>query len=192
MPWTVFEELNREREQREEPLFANPRNAASGTLKSQNSAVVASRKLDAYLYYLLGEELPHDGHYENLQEAARNDSSVLLASAIALAIGMGIQNFPEGAAIALPLRQSGMSRAKAFGLGTLSGIVEPVFGLLTVLAAGAIQPLLPWLLAFAAGAMLYVVVEELIPEAHLGEGHMGTVGVMLGFLLMMILDVALG
>ena len=120
------------------------------------------------------------------------DSSVLLASAIALAIGMGIQNFPEGAAIALPLRQSGMSRAKAFGLGTLSGIVEPVFGLLTVLAAGAIQPLLPWLLAFAAGAMLYVVVEELIPEAHLGEGHMGTVGVMLGFLLMMILDVALG
>ena len=124
--------------------------------------------------------------------AAHNDSSVLLASAIALAIGMGIQNFPEGAAIALPLRQSGMSRAKAFGLGTLSGIVEPVFGLLTVLAAGAIQPLLPWLLAFAAGAMLYVVVEELIPEAHLGEGHMGTVGVMLGFLLMMILDVALG
>lgn len=71
MPWTVFEELNREREEREEPLFANPRNAASGTLKSQNSAVVASRKLDAYLYYLLGEELPHDGHYENLQEAAR-------------------------------------------------------------------------------------------------------------------------
>ena len=124
--------------------------------------------------------------------AAHNDSSVLLASAIALAIGMGIQNFPEGAAIALPLRQSGMGRAKAFGLGTLSGIVEPVFGLLTVLAAGAIQPLLPWLLAFAAGAMLYVVVEELIPEAHLGEGHMGTVGVMLGFLLMMILDVALG
>ena len=107
--------------------------------------------------------------------AAHNDSSVLLASAIAL-----------------PLRQSGMGRAKAFGLGTLSGIVEPVFGLLTVLAAGAIQPLLPWLLAFAAGAMLYVVVEELIPEAHLGEGHMGTVGVMLGFLLMMILDVALG
>ena len=124
--------------------------------------------------------------------AAHNDSSVLLASAIALAIGMGIQNFPEGAAIALPLRQSGMSRAKAFGLGTLSGIVEPVFGLLTVIAAGAVQPLLPWLLAFAAGAMLYVVVEELIPEAHLGEGHMGTVGVMLGFLLMMILDVALG
>lgn len=71
MPWNVFEELNRERELREEPLFANPRNAASGTLKSQNSAVVASRKLDAYLYYLLGDNLPHDGHYENLQEAAK-------------------------------------------------------------------------------------------------------------------------
>ena len=71
MPWNVFEELNRERELREEPLFANPRNAASGTLKSQNSAVVANRKLDAYLYYLLGDNLPHDGHYENLQEAAK-------------------------------------------------------------------------------------------------------------------------
>ena len=70
MPWEVFEELNREKEAREEPLFANPRNAASGTLKLQNSAIVASRKLDAYLYYLLGEELPCDGHYENLQAAA--------------------------------------------------------------------------------------------------------------------------
>ena len=70
MPWVVFEELNREKEAREEPLFANPRNAASGTLKLQNSAIVASRKLDAYLYYLLGEELPCDGHYENLQAAA--------------------------------------------------------------------------------------------------------------------------
>ena len=69
MPWTVFEELNREKEAREEPLFANPRNAASGTLKLQNSAIVASRKLDAYLYYLLGENLPYDGHHENLQKA---------------------------------------------------------------------------------------------------------------------------
>lgn len=150
--------------------------------------------LDKAMPYFLPEPEREEGMAVGLAFAlaAHNDSSVLLASAIALAIGMGIQNFPEGAAIALPLRQSGMSRAKAFGLGTLSGIVEPVFGLLTVLAAGAIQPLLPWLLAFAAGAMLYVVVEELIPEAHLGEGHMGTVGVMLGFLLMMILDVALG
>ena len=105
---------------------------------------------------------------------------------------MGIQNFPEGAAISLPLRQSGMSRTKSFVLGMLSGLVEPVFGLITVLIAGTIQGILPWLLAFAAGAMLYVVVEELIPEAHLGSSHTGTIGVMLGFLIMMILDVALG
>ena len=123
--------------------------------------------------------------------AAKNESSVLLASAMALAFGMGIQNFPEGAAIALPLKQSGMSRTKSFLYGTASGLVEPIFGLTTVLIAGTIQSILPWLLAFAAGAMLYVVVEELIPEAHLGSSHIGTIGVMTGFLIMMILDVAL-
>ncbi len=115
-----------------------------------------------------------------------------LAAATALAVGIGIQNFPEGAAISLPLRQSGMSRGKAFACGALSGIVEPIAGTLTVIAAGHIAALMPWLLAFAAGAMLYVVVEELIPEAHLGSGHLGTMGVMLGFIIMMILDVALG
>ncbi|MBR4555738.1 MAG: ZIP family metal transporter [Ruminococcus sp.] len=115
-----------------------------------------------------------------------------IAAAAALAVGIGIQNFPEGAAISLPLRQSGMSRRRAFARGALSGIVEPLAGTLTALAAGHIAPLMPWLLAFAAGAMLYVVVEELIPEAHLGAGHLGTTGVMLGFLIMMILDVALG
>ena len=116
-----------------------------------------------------------------------------LAGAAALAMGIGIQNFPEGAAIALPLRQEGMGRGKAFAMGALSGLVEPLFGLLTVLAVGSIQPLMPWLLSFAAGAMLYVVVEELIPEANLSEGgHTGTLGVMAGFLIMMILDVALG
>ena len=108
-------------------------------------------------------------------------------------MGIGIQNFPEGAAISLPLHQEGMGRGKAFLIGAASGVVEPIFALLTVLAAGAIQPLLPWLLSFAAGAMLYVVVEELIPEANLTEGgHTGTLGVMAGFLIMMILDVALG
>ena len=117
----------------------------------------------------------------------------LSASAMALAIGIGIQNFPEGAAISLPLRQEGMSRGKSFLYGALSGAVEPVFGILVVLAAGTIQPLMPWLLSFAAGAMLYVVVEELIPEAHLGEhSHLGTISVMVGFALMMVLDVALG
>lgn len=115
------------------------------------------------------------------------------SAALALALGMGIQNFPEGAAISLPLRQEGMRPAKAFLWGGLSGIVEPIFGVLVVLAAGALEPLMPWLLSFAAGAMLFVVVEELIPEAHLGEhSKTGTLGVMAGFLVMMILDVALG
>ena len=103
------------------------------------------------------------------------------------AIGIGIQNFPEGAAISLPLRQEGFSRFKAFLYGSLSGIVEPIFGILTVLAASQIAGLMPWLLSFAAGAMIFVVVEELVPEAHLGEHtHIGTLGFMLGFLIMMI------
>jgi ZIP family zinc transporter len=117
----------------------------------------------------------------------------LYAAAIALAIGIGIQNFPEGAAISLPLRQEGMTTGKAFLAGCASGAVEPVFGALTVLLAPFIAPIMPWLLAFAAGAMMYVVVEELIPEAHLGEhSNIGTLSVMLGFLVMMALDVAFG
>lgn len=115
------------------------------------------------------------------------------AAALALALGIGIQNFPEGAAISLPLRQEGFSVGKSFVYGTLSGIVEPIFGILTVLVSGFIGPYMPWMLSFAAGAMMYVVVEELIPEAHLGEhSNIGTLGVMAGFLIMMILDVALG
>ena len=112
-----------------------------------------------------------------------------LAGAAALAMGIGIQNFPEGAAISLPLRQEGFSRRRACWGGTLSGSVEPVFGVLVVLAAGAVHPLMPWLLSFAAGAMLYVVVEELVPQAHSRAGTCGFVG---GFLVMMVLDVALG
>jgi ZIP family zinc transporter len=120
-------------------------------------------------------------------------SPVAFASAIALALGIGIQNFPEGAAISLPLRQEGMSVNKSFVSGMLSGIVEPIFGILTVLVSALIAPFMPWMLSFAAGAMMYVVVEELIPEAHLGEhSNIGTLGVMGGFLVMMILDVALG
>ena len=116
-----------------------------------------------------------------------------LSAAAALAIGMGLQNFPEGAAISLPLRQEGMSRRAAFLRGCLSGIVEPVFGIGMVLAAPYIGHLMPWFLSFAAGAMMYVVVEELIPEARLGEhSNAGTLAVMAGFLLMMVLDVALG
>ena len=117
----------------------------------------------------------------------------LLTAAAALALGIGIQNFPEGAAVSLPLRQDGMRAGKAFLYGSMSAVVEPIFGILTVLIAGLITPLMPWLLSFAAGAMLYVVVEELIPEAHLGEhSNVGTLGVMGGFVVMMILDVALG
>ena len=116
-----------------------------------------------------------------------------LAGAVALALGMGLQNFPEGAAISLPLRGEGMGKGRSFLCGALSGVVEPVFGLLTVLVAGTITPMMPWILSFAAGAMIYVVVEELIPEAHLGEhSHPGTISVMAGFLVMMLLDVLLG
>ena len=116
-----------------------------------------------------------------------------LSGALALALGIGIQNFPEGAAISLPLRQEGLSAGRAFLYGSASGVVEPVFGILVVLAAGTIQPLMPWLLSFAAGAMLYVVVEELIPEMSEGEhSNIGTVGFAVGFTLMMVLDVVLG
>ena len=116
-----------------------------------------------------------------------------LSAAMALAIGIGLQNFPEGAAISLPLRQEGVSTGRSFLYGALSGLVEPIFGILVVLAAGAIEPFMPWLLSFAAGTMMYVVTEELIPEAHLGEhSNVGTLSVMAGFVIMMILDVALG
>lgn len=118
-------------------------------------------------------------------------------AAFTLAIGIGIQNFPEGAAISLPLKKEGFSSVKAFWWGCLSGIVEPVFGVLTVLLAAFLAPYLPWLLSFAAGAMMYVAAQELIPEAHSDKNgkvssYAGTLGVMAGFLLMMILDVALG
>lgn len=111
------------------------------------------------------------------------------AAAAALALGIGIQNFPEGAAIALPLRQEGISRWKSFVGGALSGIVEPIFGILVVLAAGQAEILMPWLLSFAAGAMLYAIVAELIPQS---AGRHGTAGFIVGFLVMMVLDVALG
>ena len=125
--------------------------------------------------------------------AAYDTTPGALMGAVALAVGMGLQNFPEGAAVSLPLKSKGVSNGKAFLCGAVSGIVEPIFGLLTVLVAGSVTGLMPWILAFAAGAMIYVVVEELIPEAHLGEhSHTGTASVMVGFLVMMLLDVMLG
>lgn len=122
--------------------------------------------------------------------------SASLGGAIALALGIGLQNFPEGAAVSIPLRREGFSRRKAFLYGQASGIVEPIAGVIGAFAVMSIRPLLPYALAFAAGAMIYVVVEELIPEAQQGEEitrtDIATIGCMLGFALMMILDVALG
>ena len=120
-------------------------------------------------------------------------AGISIATALALSIGIAIQNFPEGAIISMPLHGEHMSKAKAFLLGTLTGVVEPVAGLLTILFVSQMTPLLPYLLAFAAGAMIYVVIEELIPEAQAGEHtNIGTVACAIGFALMMVLDIALG
>jgi zinc transporter, ZIP family len=119
--------------------------------------------------------------------------SASLASSLALALGIGLQNFPEGTAVSVPLRREGMSRLKSFWYGQLSGVVEPIAGVLGAAAVLLIRPLLPYALAFAAGAMIYVVVEELIPESQLERNtHVATLGAMLGFATMMTLDVALG
>lgn len=118
---------------------------------------------------------------------------ISIAAALALSIGIAIQNFPEGAVLSMPLRSNGVSRGKAFGYGVLSGVVEPIGAVLTILAAHLVVPILPYLLAFAAGSMMYVVVEELIPE--MSEGEHSNIPVLMfafGFSLMMILDVALG
>jgi ZIP family zinc transporter len=120
-------------------------------------------------------------------------NGITAAGAIALSIGIAIQNFPEGAIISLPLKSGGTSRKKAFLLGMLSGVVEPIAALITVLMTSLVVPILPYLLSFAAGAMIYVVVEELIPEASAGEhSNIGTIGFAIGFMIMMALDVALG
>lgn len=121
------------------------------------------------------------------------NTEITMAGAFALSLGIAIQNFPEGAIISLPLKNEGQSRKKSFLYGALSGIVEPAAAGITLLLAAYIEPVLPYLLAFAAGAMLYVVVEELIPEASEGEhSNIATIGFALGFVIMMVLDVALG
>lgn len=159
--------------------------------------------LDALLTHLRGDAVRQDnmllmaaitlhnipeGMAVGLAFALAGDSAGFLAAAT-LALGIGIQNFPEGAAISLPLRQSGAGRGRAFLYGTLSGAVEPLFGIAAMALAAVAAALMPWLLSFAAGAMLYVVVSELVPEAN---SRAGTAGFGLGFLLMMALDVALG
>lgn len=125
--------------------------------------------------------------------AAAGLPAATLPAAISLAIGIGIQNFPEGLAVAVPLRRAGYSRFKSFWVGQASGLVEPVAGVIGAVAVLVSQALLPYALAFAAGAMIFVVVEELIPEAQRGgNGDLATLGVMVGFAVMMVLDVALG
>lgn len=125
--------------------------------------------------------------------AMMKNSGITATAAMALAIGIAIQNFPEGAIISMPLCGEGMSKKKAFACGVLSGVVEPVGGFITILIAGIITPVLPYLLSFAAGAMMYVVIEELIPESQSGEhSNIGTIGAAVGFALMMVLDIALG
>lgn len=116
-----------------------------------------------------------------------------LTGAIALAIGIGIQNFPEGAAVSIPLRREGVSRVKSFFWGQMSGMVEPIAGVLGAAAVLVFRPILPYALCFAAGAMIYVVVEELVPEAQTaGNSHVATIGVVAGFIMMMMLDLGLG
>ncbi len=128
-----------------------------------------------------------------LAGAINGEVGLSLAGGIALAVGIAIQNFPEGAIISMPLEAEGKSKLKSFGYGVLSGIVEPIAGIVTILLTGLVTSILPYLLAFAAGAMIYVVVEELIPESQEGEhSNIGTIGVAIGFVLMMILDIALG
>lgn len=120
-------------------------------------------------------------------------STITAAGAFALSIGIAIQNFPEGAIISMPIVSTGVSKPKAFLYGVLSGVVEPIGAVITILLTSLVTPVLPYILSFAAGAMIYVVVEELIPESQSGEhSNIGTIGVAIGFSLMMVLDVALG
>ena len=128
-----------------------------------------------------------------LASALQQDAGITLANAIAVSLGIAIQNVPEGAIISMPMRAEGNSRWRSFAIGSLSGVVEPIGGLAVVLLASLIMPVLPYMLAFAAGAMMYVVVEELIPEASGGKhSNMSTIGFAVGFALMMVLDVVLG
>lgn len=128
-----------------------------------------------------------------LAAALEHNAYMPMAAALALSVGIAIQNFPEGAIVSMPLRSEGNSRLKSFVMGTLSGIVEPIGAVLTILLASVVVPILPYLLAFSAGAMMYVVVEELIPETQQGRhSNMGTIGFAIGFMLMMALDVLLG
>ncbi|MCR4936194.1 MAG: ZIP family metal transporter [Oscillospiraceae bacterium] len=156
---------------------------------TQQADPLAARRRDALLMTAITLHNIPEGMAVGLAFALAAAGGEGFLAAAALALGIGIQNFPEGAAVALPLHQAGRGRGRAFVGGMLSGAVEPVIGILTALCAAGVRALMPWLLSFAAGAMLYVVVEEMVPQAH---SRAGTVGFVSGFLVMMVLDVALG
>ena len=140
---------------------------------------------------LRGETVDYTAQFETAEFSG--SAQITAASALALSLGIAIQNFPEGAIISMPLRAEGESKGRAFAGGALSGVVEPIGAVVTILAAQLVIPALPYLLSFAAGAMLYVVVEELIPEMSQGRhSNLGTVFFAVGFSVMMVLDVALG
>ena len=169
-------------------VFLAALDSAIPKLEARRKHISAVRKQDLLLITAITLHNIPEGMAVGLAFALAADGDALAAAA-ALALGIGIQNFPEGAAVALPLLQEGETRSRAFLTGVLSGAVEPVFGIATVLCAALLHPLMPLLLSFAGGAMLYVVVEELVPQAH---SRGGTCGFVLGFLIMMVLDVALG
>ena len=190
-------------------------NSSFGWLSYRNSFLIAYRYITPHLH--IGSDKPEGPHTKlsrtamltfavtihNLPEgmavgvvlagALQIGSAISTAAAMTMAIGIAIQNIPEGAIISMPMREAGNSRLKSFIIGSLSGIVEPIGGILVILLASTITPALPYLLSFAAGAMFYVVVEELIPEASEGEhSNLSTIGFAIGFALMMTLDVVLG
>jgi len=169
-------------------VFLAALDSAIPKLQARQKHISAVRKQDLLLITAITLHNIPEGMAVGLAFALAADGDSL-AAASALALGIGIQNFPEGAAVSLPLLKEGEGKGRAFLTGVLSGAVEPLFGILTVLAAALLRPAMPWLLSFAAGAMLYVVVEELVPQAH---SRGGTCGFVLGFLIMMVLDVALG
>ena len=128
-----------------------------------------------------------------LAASCHGNAPIAISAALALTIGIAIQNFPEGAIVSMPLKSEGVSKSKSFLLGVISGVVEPIAAIVTILLTRYIEPLLPYLLSFAAGAMIYVVVEELIPESQARKHtNLATISLAIGFTLMMILDVALG
>ena len=169
--------------------YVTPHIHASGQVEGPKSGLSRTAKLALAVTI---HNFP-EGMAVGVAIAGAMTSGFSMAGALALSLGIAIQNIPEGAIISMPLRAAGNSKWRSFGIGSLSGIVEPVGGALVLILASAVTPMMPYLLAFAAGAMLYVVVEELIPETAEGEhSNLGTIGFALGFALMMILDVVMG